>query len=177
MQGQVLQADAATQSGIILGDDGNRYQFAFAEWRAAGQPAAGLIVDFLAAEGTAREIFPLATVNQRPTPSVVVQPSEGNSVLLGGLGLGSLALGFVIPVIPTIAAFVLGLIGADDAKRHKNATGLLLSRIAWIGALALMLVGILLLAFGFAVMRDVLGMMMRDFPFDEFFRRWNEIDV
>ena len=44
---------------------------------------------------------------------------------LGIIGILCLALGFAIPILPTIAAFVLGLIGASSAKRHDNSTGLI----------------------------------------------------
>lgn len=163
MQGQILEASAA-RSGTILGDDGNRYAFSPGDWRAADPPAAGVRVDFVLGEGgLAREIFPLpgaagtASSAAVPPPTYAAPPSnpprppQNNSQLLGWIGIACLIVGFVLPIIlPTIAALILGLIGADSAKRHNDSTGLVLSRIAWIGAIATFAVGILVLLFAFA---------------------------
>ena len=47
-------------------------------------------------------------------------------------------LGFIIPFIPTVAAFVLGIIGAGQAQAERDDSALVLARIAWIGALVLL---------------------------------------
>ena len=65
MQGQILQTDTERQSGLILGDDGNRYEFAFSEWKAAAPPSTGMSVDYLASGGFARSVYPL------PAPGVL----------------------------------------------------------------------------------------------------------
>lgn len=62
--------------------------------------------------------------------------------MLGAIGILCLVLGFVVPVLPTLAALILGLVGADSAKRHGTGTGLVLSRIAWIGAAVLLAIGL-----------------------------------
>jgi hypothetical protein len=154
MRGQVLQVDAAVGSGIILGSDGNRYSFNRSDWKGPSTPASGAEVDFISGDGVAQDIFPLpgssssASAYAASTARVAAPPrsqSEGSSVLLGVIGILCLVLGFVVPLIPTIAAFILGLIGADSAKRHNNESGLILSRISWIGAVILLVAGILLL--------------------------------
>ena len=162
MRGQILQADAASGSGIILGSDGNRYSFSEGDWRGAEAPASGIEVDFIPGEGVAREIFPLPsppTTGPSPTNQSRSPASEGSSVILGVIGIGLLLLGFIIPVLPTVAAFIIGLIGADSAKRHNNETGLILSRIAWMGSLALMIVGAVLLALAAAFAWPLLDLM------------------
>lgn len=152
MRGQILEVQASG-GGTILGADGNRYGFARSDWRGPGEAHAGADVDFIAGSGTAADIFPLpgqshaAPSSSAPAGAVAStapRSSEGSSVALGTIGIVCLALGFVVPIIPTLAAFVLGLVGADSAKRHNNESGLILSRIAWIGALALTAIGILL---------------------------------
>lgn len=71
---------------------------------------------------------------------------------MGAIGCVCLVLGFVIPFIPTIAAFVLGVIGAGQAKAAGNDdTGLVLSRISWIGALTLLVIGTLAMLAVFAL--------------------------
>lgn len=162
MQGQILEASAA-KSGTILGDDGNRYMFTAVDWRTTDGPATGTRVDFVPGEGgTAREIFPLPgstgaapagspARSSVPPQSYPPQPPPNNSQTLGWIGVACLIVGFVFPIIlPTIAALVLGLIGADTAKKYNDNTGLVLSRIAWIGALVTFGLGILLLIFAFA---------------------------
>lgn len=164
MQGQILEASAA-KSGTILGDDGNRYAFTAADWRVADAPAPGTRVDFVSGEGgTARDIFPLpgaagaatapaspAAAAYAPPPNYPPRPPQNNSQLLGWIGIACLILGFILPIIlPTIAAMILGLVGADSAKRHNDSTGLVVSRIAWIGAVVTMALGALLLVWAFA---------------------------
>lgn len=60
MRGQVLTFDADTGGGLISGDDGNRYAFSGLDVRGA-VPAAGAAVDFVPAEGYAREVIALAS--------------------------------------------------------------------------------------------------------------------
>lgn len=58
MNGQVLHFSIETQSGIILGDDGNRYDFARAEWMGTLDPGRGARVDFEAEGGNAVAVRP-----------------------------------------------------------------------------------------------------------------------
>ncbi|MBN8552270.1 MAG: DUF805 domain-containing protein [Caulobacterales bacterium] len=71
MRGQILTFDAETGGGLISGDDGNRYAFSALDVR-GNVPAVGSTVDFVAADGYAREVFglvqaPVATTTQ-PAP-------------------------------------------------------------------------------------------------------------
>jgi hypothetical protein len=162
MRGQILQAEASG-GGTIAGSDGNRYTFSRSDWKGPSDPVAGIEVDFIAGAGTAGEIFPLpgrsaglggtaqsysaasstaSAANTAARP--VASTNEGSSVLLGWLGIACLVLSFVIPLLPLVVAFILGLVGASSAKQYRNDTGLTLSRISWIGALVLFVVGVLL---------------------------------
>ncbi|MEJ0060889.1 MAG: hypothetical protein WDM79_15465 [Terricaulis sp.] len=69
--------------------------------------------------------------------------SPSTAFLLGAFSVGCLVFGFIIPLFPTIAAFVLGVIGAARSKLDGDETGLLLSRIGWIGALVCVGLGVL----------------------------------
>jgi hypothetical protein len=152
MRGQILTTDAA--GGVIAGADGNRYTFARPEWKGGGEPPGGTGVDFIARDGAAVEIFPLPGGGMGAGASVATGPvaaatgarrDEGSSVMLGVIGIICLVLSFVIPLLPLIVAFIVGLIGADSAKRHDNGSGLVVSRISWIGAVVLFVVGVLLM--------------------------------
>lgn len=112
------------------------------EWRSAGTPTAGQIVDFVEDGGGARGVF--AVPGAWSGVRGVSQPSS-TATVLGSIGCVCLALGFIIPLLPTIAAFVLGVIGAGQARETGDETGLLLSRISWIGALVLLVIGVLFL--------------------------------
>jgi uncharacterized membrane protein YhaH (DUF805 family) len=57
VRGNVLGFDPDTNTGAISGHDGNRYDFVRAEWRHAGIPQRGDIVDFQAIERRATEIY------------------------------------------------------------------------------------------------------------------------
>jgi hypothetical protein len=122
--------------GVLIGPGEQRLDFPLSEWRSPGTPVSGQIVDFVEENGQARGVFAV--------PGAQASNSYSNATVLGGIGCACLVLGFVIPLIPTIAAFVLGVIGAAQAKAAGNdETGLVLSRISWIGALVLLIVGIL----------------------------------
>jgi len=121
--------------GVLLAADERRLEFALSEWRSAGAPVAGQVVDFVEEAGQARAVFLV--------PGVASARAHSGSFVLGVAALACLALGFIIPLIPTIAAFVLGVIGAGQAQVEHDETALLMSRIAWIGALALLVIALL----------------------------------
>jgi hypothetical protein len=158
MRGQVLQSDAG--GGLILGEDGNRYRFATGEWKGTPPAMTGSQVDFVIDGNSAREVFPLAAGG---APLTLPASERGNSELLGALGVACLVVNFVIPVIPLILALILGLIGASSAKTYNNRTGLVLSRIAWIGAVVLMAVLVALIAFGLSFALPILHDMLNNF--------------
>jgi hypothetical protein len=146
MRGQVLNAGNGSNDGLILGDDGRRYGFARAEWKAVGLPVPGVAVDYLAVEGAARDIYPLSAIGIATAPVAAIYPN--NSSVLGGFGIGCLCLGFFFPVLVPLVGLVLGFVGAGTAKRYGDTGGLALSRIAWIGNLVLLflqVIGVLLL--------------------------------
>ncbi|MEZ6023032.1 MAG: hypothetical protein R3C16_06395 [Hyphomonadaceae bacterium] len=119
--------------GVLIGAGEQRLEFPLSEWRSAGLPVAGQAVDYVEEGGAARAVFAV--------------PSAGNdahsgSFVMGVVAVVCLALGFIVPLVPTIAAFVLGVIGASQARAEANDTALVLSRIAWIGALVLLAIGL-----------------------------------
>lgn len=121
--------------GVLIGPGEQRLEFPLSEWRSAGAPVPGQIVDFVEDGGQARGVFAV--------PGASASRPYSSATVIGGIGVGCLVLGFIIPLVPTIAAFVLGVIGAGQGVRDGDETGVLLSRIAWIGALVLLAVGLL----------------------------------
>ncbi|MDO4222609.1 MAG: DUF805 domain-containing protein [Acinetobacter sp.] len=84
MKGQILDFTIQSSEGIISADDGNRYTFAFAEWKEQELPQRGMPVDFtLNEQGQAVAVYKLLTASQanatdyiqNPTTSPLVRPA------------------------------------------------------------------------------------------------------
>jgi len=60
MKGNVIGFDPDGNTGAISGHDGKRYDFVRLEWRGPNAPERGAVVDFVAANGTATQIYPVA---------------------------------------------------------------------------------------------------------------------
>ncbi len=123
--------------GVLLGLNDQRLDFPLSEWRSAGAPVAGQAVDYVEEGGQARAVFAV--------PGATLTRSHSTTMVLSVIGLGCLVLGFIIPFVPTIAAFVLGVIAASQARAEGDETALLLARIAWIGALVMLAIGLLVI--------------------------------
>jgi hypothetical protein len=149
MRGQILEV-GTTGGGTILGTDGNRYTFGRSDWRVSEAPTRGAEVDFIAGTGVATEIFPIPPrAAAAPTYSATsTEPlvQQGSSQLLGIIGILFLVLAFIVPVLPAFISLVFGLIGAASAKRYRNETGLVLSRIAWIGSVIVLVLAVVTIA-------------------------------
>lgn len=127
--------------GVLLGPNEQRLDFPLSEWRSPGSPSPGQIVDFVEENGQARGVFavPGAFAGSRGLTT-----TSSTATVLGSIGCVCLVLSFIIPLLPTVAAFVLGVVGAGQARETGDETGLLLSRISWIGALVLLVIGFLI---------------------------------
>lgn len=123
--------------GVLLGDGERRLEFPLTEWRSGGQPYPGQVVDFVEEGGQARAVFAV------PGASTSFSTPQSGSRVLGIIGVVCLAAGFVVPLLPTIVAFVLGVIAAGQAQQERDDTSLLLARISWIGAVVLLGLGLL----------------------------------
>ncbi|MES1199839.1 MAG: hypothetical protein ABUS57_00105 [Pseudomonadota bacterium] len=123
--------------GVLLSPGDKRLEFPLTEWRSPGAPAPGQVVDYVEVEGEARGVFIVPG-------SAVAGTAQSPSLVMSAVAAGCLALGFIIPLVPTVIAFVLGVIGANRALQDKDETALLLSRLAWIGALVML--GVLAIA-------------------------------
>lgn len=122
--------------GVLLTPDDRRLEFPLSEWRSPGVPLAGQVVDFMDDGGQARGVFLI--------PGAVAQGGASTAFVLSAVALGCLVLGFIVPVVlPTLAAFVLGVIGANQARAANEETPLMMARVAWIGALIVLIIGLL----------------------------------
>lgn len=74
MKGQVLDFSIQTNSGIILGEDHNRYNFSGSEWRDAKAPSRGDHVDFVSdGRGNAQQIYRALQQQSNPLSSLTDQ--------------------------------------------------------------------------------------------------------
>ena len=117
MRGQILDYSVQTNSGIISGDDGNRYTFTGPEWKENRVPTRGMHVDFEAATGDegvieARGVY-LAIVPSDFGFSGVTKTKVAAGVLailLGSFGVHKFYLGYTKQGIMMLAGTIVGLI-------------------------------------------------------------------
>jgi TM2 domain-containing membrane protein YozV/cold shock CspA family protein len=114
MQGTVLKFQPETNTGLISGHDGIRYQFTRLEWTSTTEPREGQAVDFEIDDKNAKQIIVLKRAksgkSKSKTTAIIL------ALLLGGLGahkfyLGKPLLGIVYILfcwtfIPAIIAFI-----------------------------------------------------------------------
>lgn len=119
MKGQILDFSVQNNTGIISGDDQNRYQFSGSVWKGQTVPARGQFVDFeTSGMGYATDIYLVAVPNALGTQ--YGQKSRIVAALLafflGGFGIHKFYLGrigwgivyllFCWTFIPSIVAFI-----------------------------------------------------------------------
>lgn len=126
--------------GVLLGDGERRLDFPLTEWRSGGSPYPGQIVDYVEEGGQARAVFAVPGASAAFTGGA--PPSSAR--VLSIIGVICLLVGFAMPVLPTLAAFVLGVVAAGQAQQARDDTSLLLARISWIGALVMLGLGALI---------------------------------
>ena len=89
MNGQILDYSAQTNSGLIAGDDGNRYSFVGTEWKDQAIPNRGMRVDFEAQGGDAVAIYRAVSASGGGIGGALegVMGSEKTKVVAGLLGI------------------------------------------------------------------------------------------
>ncbi len=101
MKGTVLDYSIQDNRGIISGDDGKRYRFSGAGWKASKVPISGNHVDFaIHTDGQAVEIYLMQETGYTASPKNRVvrdgkNPANTNiDILMGALGLVGLFIQF-----------------------------------------------------------------------------------
>ncbi len=119
MKGQILDFSIQSNTGVIGGDDQNRYQFSGSDWKGQSHPARGQFVDF-----EIRGLGQAANIYQISVPSALgAQYGQKSRIaaailafFLGGFGIHKFYLGqigwgiiyllFCWTFIPSIVAFI-----------------------------------------------------------------------
>ena len=127
MKGHILSYSATTDSGLIVGEDGDRYRFALADWREEGVPQRGFPVDFIVSGGTATEIYRGIEAQPRQFASGAATGGQRGdndkvtagmlAIFLGWLGvhkfyLGNTRAGVVYLLCGTVGWITLGILPA-----------------------------------------------------------------
>ncbi|EJM74309.1 TM2 domain-containing protein [Pseudomonas sp. GM55] len=107
MKGKVLEFDSTSRSGVISGDDGNRYTFSVAQWKSTILPKAGSRVDFSANNGAAEAIYLESvslTGNSKKIPALLL------AFFLGAFGAHKFYLGYTKQAMIMLLVFLFGWI-------------------------------------------------------------------
>ncbi len=116
MKGQILNIEE--NKGIILGEDGKRYEFDINEWKENISPIKGMKVDFEIENTKIKNIYLL----EAPKPNIISAINlESNIKNFGGFGAICLLLSW-IPYIG-FALYILGLIFLSIAFKKIAETG------------------------------------------------------
>ncbi|MEF3698963.1 TM2 domain-containing protein [Desulfolutivibrio sp.] len=107
MKGRVLSWDGSTKSGVISGEDGQRYGFSLADWKSGESPVAGVEADFVPREGAASEIFLLASASTAGPNKVIAALL---AFFLGGFGIHKFYLGYKKQGLIMLLVFLFGFI-------------------------------------------------------------------
>ena len=102
MTGQVLDYSFQTNSGIISGDDGNRYTFTGSDWNETANPSRGMRVDFEAQGANAVSIYrALGAVSGASLLSGEKNRIAAGvlAIVIGAFGVHKFYLGFTKPAV------------------------------------------------------------------------------
>ena len=138
MKGTILNIDAPyLQTGIIVGEDGQRYKFTMQDWKGNFPPAQGMNVDFMPNGEFATEIFSISSsantqnqnrFNQNQTPQFSVSGEAKQRLIF-------ILLGVFLGVFG-IHNFYIGNTGRGIAQLLITILSLsFLSPIVWIWAI------------------------------------------
>lgn len=114
MRGQILGVDVRSGEGLVAGDDGQRYTFAPDDWAQHGEPSRGQLVDFEAADGRARNVFPVPvaamSTEPAPLPAASVAPTSGRN-----------------KYIAAVLAFLFGMFGIHRFYLGRVTSGIVMA--------------------------------------------------
>lgn len=101
MKGRILDFSVQSNTGVITGEDGDRYHFSGEQWRESKSPSRGMTVDFKVEGEQAKDIF-LALSGSSSSLSISDDKKDKVvagllAIFLGGLGIHKFYLGFTGP--------------------------------------------------------------------------------
>ncbi len=158
MKGHILDFTVQTNSGIISGDDNQRYTFQGADWMEQDPPRRGMPVDFATIGDQATQIY--AALGARPASSYQARSGTG-----GGLGV---SVGGKSKVAAGLLAIFLGWLGIHKFYLGYTTPGIMMLVLGIVGiATAILIVGAFILL-GVSVMGLIEGIIYLTKQDDEF---------
>lgn len=111
MKGTILDFNSENRTGLISGNDGNRYQLEVSNWKGGTLPSSGTVVDFTANGESAQDVYPDAS----PAPSASSAGSKKISAalfafFLGAFGAHKFYLGYTKQGVIMLLVFLFGMI-------------------------------------------------------------------
>lgn len=108
MKGKILDFNSDNRTGLISGDDGNRYELAIADWKGSALPTAGKVVDFTANGESAQDVYPDATTSSSAGSKKIAAALF--AFFLGAFGAHKFYLGYTKQGVIMLLVFLFGLI-------------------------------------------------------------------
>ena len=116
MKGYILDYTVQTNSGIISGDDNQRYNFRGADWKETEPPRRGMRVDFAAVGDAAMEIYTEIGAGRATGYGGAAPPYAKSkiaagllAIFLGWLGIHKFYLGYTGPGVVLLLCGTIGL--------------------------------------------------------------------
>lgn len=109
MKGNILDVNESTRSGIISGEDGNRYNFETTEWKASVLPKTGTKVDFSVSGNSALAIY-VDSAASSGIPSSNKLVAALLAFFLGSFGAHKFYLGYKKQGLIMLLVFIFGWI-------------------------------------------------------------------
>lgn len=106
MKGKILDFNIQESKGVILSDDGNRYDFFISEWKGIKSPVINQVIDFTINGNSAESIY-IITSNNNSKSKIVAGIL---ALFLGGFGIHKFYLGCTTAGIIMLVLFLLGFI-------------------------------------------------------------------
>ncbi|MBW6533292.1 TM2 domain-containing protein [Sphingomonas sp. RRHST34] len=126
MRGQILGVDVRSGDGLVAGEDGERYTFSPEDWAQHGEPSRGQLVDFEAAAGRARNVFPV------PVAPAAAPPATPTSTAAAPVPTTDRN-----KYIAAVLAFLFGIFGIHRFYLGRVTSGIIMAVLTFtvIGAL------------------------------------------
>lgn len=106
MKGTILEFNESSRTGIIAGEDNQRYALDMAQWNGSALPKSGAQVDFTINGEQAEAIYPIASSNG----SSKKIGAALFAFFLGGFGAHKFYLGYTKQGVIMLVLFILGFI-------------------------------------------------------------------
>lgn len=108
LKGKILDFNSEDRTGLISGDDGNRYKVDIAHWKGNALPAQGTVVDFGVNGEYAEDVYPDGGVASKGSSKKI--GAALFAFFLGAFGAHKFYLGYTKQGVIMLLTFLFGLI-------------------------------------------------------------------